>query len=121
MRLPVQRLANAQIASPGLRGMPQNARTAHPYPPTLCTKHKDGIVTCKRQTVYPLWKRHNRLLVSLLPAIHMHDSLLGLRRENVRCAHGEAVGRRCALLEYGSLRRQRLELVEEDGGIFGMC
>lgn len=67
----------------------------------------------------PLRKRHGSLLIAPLATVDVHDGLVCLRGEDVRRAHGEAVGRRRALLEAFLERRRRLKVVEVDAGIFG--
>lgn len=69
--------------------------------------------------MYPLRKRHYSLLIAPLPTVDMHHGLLGLRGEDMRCAHGKAIGRRRALLEARFEPRRRLEVVEVDASIFG--
>ena len=96
--------------------LPQN------QPPLLRPKHQHPapiFVTRKRNTLYPLRKRHYSLLVPSLPTVDMYDSLVGLGGEDMRRAHGQAIGRRRALLEARLESGRGLEVVEVDAGIFG--
>src|SRR5690242_21381804 len=86
---------------------------------TLSAQQQYGILRCERNAVNPLRKRHNSLLVTFLAAVYVDDRFLGLRGENVRAAHSNAVLSSRALLEHMSLRGQRLKFVNKYPLIFG--
>jgi hypothetical protein len=91
----------------------------HQYASALGTQQQNRILRGKRDAVDAFRKGHNRLLVALVPAVHVHNRLLRLRSEYVRVAHSNAVWRSSTLLENMSLAGQWLVFVDENARVFG--
>ena len=87
-------------------------RSQHEHPDILLRTSR------KSQTSYPLWEWHNSLLATKLAIVNMYDCLLGLRREDVRCACREAIGLGGAFLKTRFEGRIRLVLVEMNADVF---
>ena len=102
-------------------GMPLRGRKQLAYLPqnqasTFGSQHQNIAILPPRDgnAADALRERNGRLLVAFLPAIHMHDGFFGLRGEDMRRTHGQAIGGRRALLEGGAQVQRRLEFMHAD-------
>jgi hypothetical protein len=66
----------------------------HDQPATFCAKDQNIAIlgTSNSNAADALWERNKGLLVSLLSTINVNDGLVSLCGENVRRAHGQAIG-----------------------------